>query len=91
MKKMIFCSAMCKTPKSTEPQSDIRSLYPDIQGQQAVVKTHQLPVHSGILPLCLYGFQQPEEQSVAHPLRAVMAAVTLPTAANTCKNIRFTH
>lgn len=86
---------MCKTQTSARVMSrhcvTAHGRFPDVQSQRAVVKTHQLPLHSGILPLCFHGFQQPEKQSVAHPLRAVMAAVTLPTAANTYKNIRFTH
>lgn len=45
--------------------------------------TYQLLIHISSLPLSLHGPQQPEQQRVTHPLRAVMATVAVPATVKT--------
>lgn len=44
-------------------------------------RTYQVSPHGGRVPLCIDGSQEAQQQGVAHPLGAMVAAVALPAAA----------
>lgn len=47
--------------------------------------TYQVPPHHDGVPLRINASQEAQQQGVAHPLGAVVAAVALPAAAHTNK------